>query len=384
MGYIVFYDFVVLFLESKMKKQILKKDLVNKVSKKKEFIEVTQKSSVRWSDLDKAEQMSVVCRLFCDGLKLSQIAKKISQDYRTDFKRESTYPIIADAVKKEWIRYIPPPASMLEIKLKEMYDWLKIQVIHTSQSKDVAYHGAKMLIEMLKDFKQQNRKEVHLGFAGGHAMRKLTQLFASMLSQSNGTIPKKLVLHAIVAGFDVYEPTTDPNTFFTLFQTANPAGIEFSFVGLHTPPVVFGSQYKKLRMAEGIKESYDEAKKIDIIITSATNWSDKDSTFRKYMEKSKDCFDLLESSNCIGDMLWQPIGPREPIDLKTKIRAMTLWELSQIPDLIKKGKRVVLFLAACSKCGQPKSEVLRAILNQKNRLITHLVADSRSVRGILH
>ena len=59
--------------------------------------------------------------------------------------------------------------------------------------------------------------------------------------------PPKIVLHAVVAGFDVFEPTTDPNTFFTLFHTGTPPNVEFSFVGLHTPPVSESKDYDAIK-----------------------------------------------------------------------------------------------------------------------------------------
>lgn len=339
---------------------------------------------VRWADLDKWEQTSVVCGLFTKGKKFSEIAQTINQIYHANLKRESTYPILLNAIRHKWIRYVPPLERTLEGQLKEKYPWLDgAYIVHSSQFKDVAYYGAETLITLLKRFRYQNRDEVHIGFAGGHAMRKLATIFSELLPQHEGKIPSRLVLHALVAGFDVYEPTTDPNTFFSLFQTGYPQGVEFKFVGLHTPPLVETIEYAKIVNMEGIKESYQEAKKIDIIVTSATSWSDEHSTFQKYMQKSENCFNILKSQKCVGDMLWLPLGEENLIEVQTEIRAMTLFELNQLPGFIQKGKNVLLILGPCGQCNQTKAHVLKAILNQKKHLITHLVADSRSVRMAL-
>jgi DNA-binding transcriptional regulator LsrR (DeoR family) len=359
------------------KKKSNNKKTADKVNKS------SRRITVKWQDLSVAEQRSVVCRLFCNGKTLTEIAETVSENYKTDFKRQSPYKILSEAATEKWLTYVPPTTYLLESRLKKKYKWLKSHVVQTSQFEDVAHHGAEQLLELLRDLKTSNGDEVHLGFAGGHAMKKLANTFSKMVTQPDPTIPKKIVLHAIVAGFDVYEPTTDPNPFFTLFQTPNPAGVEFSFVGLHAPAVVLSERYKEIQKLEGIEESYKEKQKIDIIVTSATNWSDEDSTFRKYMEKSTGCFDMLSSANCIGDMLWQPISPQQIINIKTKIRAMTLLELSELPGLINKGKKVLLVVGACSRCNQPKSDILRAILDQKDKILTHLVADSLSVRGML-
>jgi len=343
----------------------------------------SKKDSIKWHELNKAEQMSVVCRHFIKGKTLAEIAKAISTDYQIDFKRQSPYKILSNAAKDKWLKYVPPTTYLLNSELKKEYNWLKSHVVQTSQFEDVAHHGAEQLMEMLKDFKAKGEDEIHLGFSGGHAMRYVALAFEKMVTQPGPSIPKHIVLHAIVAGFDVYDPTTDPNTFFTLFQTPNPAGIVFSYVGLHAPPVISCDQYENIQKLDGIKESYKERDKIDIIVTSSTNLSDQHSLFLKYMSKSKECLDYLNSMNCIGDMLWQPLGPQDPIQHKTNIRAMSIWELNELPGFIKKRKSVLLVIGPCSVCNEPKSDILRAILNQKKKIITHLVADSLSVRGML-
>jgi DNA-binding transcriptional regulator LsrR (DeoR family) len=344
---------------------------------------VASKIAVPWGDLDEAEQISLVFSLILKGLPFTKVAAYIQNTYNADFSRQKTYDYFRKAVKRRWIKYMPPHSSELERDLKDRFAWLDTKVIRTSRFDDVAYYGAEKLVDLLKRYGSQNSGEVHIGFAGGHAMRKLAQIFATLLGRSSEKIPCKLTFHALVAGFDVYEPTTDPNTFFTLFHSGLSPGVEFNFVGLHTPPVVRSDQYATLREMEGIKESYREVSKIDIIVTSATNWSDEHSTFRNYMQKSRNCFDLLESHKCIGDMLWLPLGLREPISVQTAIRAMTLMELNKLPDFIAKGKSVLLVLGPCSKCNQTKAEVLKAILNQKKKLITDLVVDSRSAQDML-
>jgi len=342
-------------------------------------------SAVTWDELDRSEQVSVVANLFCNGLRMAEVAETISERYATDFTREATYPIIAEAARRGWIRYVPPPEIRLQSMLKNEIPWLKNgKVIHTNQFEDVACHGGEMLLSLLEEYRLKGRDEVHIGFAGGHAMRKLVQAFAPVVKDAGYKVPKKVILHALVAGFDVYEPTTDPNTFFTLFHSTGPVDPQLSYVGLHTPPVVRSDHFAELRTVEGIRESYDCAKQIDIIVTSATNWSDEHSTFRKYMQISDGCSSVLEKAGCIGDMLWLPVGSDGPVKVKTKIRPMTLLELDELPRLIKGGKYVLLVLGPCSKCSRPKADILKAILSQAwdKRLITHLVADSRSVREV--
>lgn len=338
---------------------------------------------VGWEEMDRFERISEVCNHFCKGLKMTEISKKISKDFGINLSREAIYPIILDAAKNGFIGFVPEISYTQEERIKKQYNYLEdIKVVHTTKFEDVAYHGAKMLLNMVQSYRDK-KEEVHIGFAGGHSMRKLAQIFAELLRNAD-KLPSKMILHAMVAGWDVFEPTTAPTTFFTLFHNMPLIETEISFVGLYTPAIVEANDFIKLKSSDGVKESYDEADKIDIIVTSATNWSDEHSTFRKYMIKSPDdCFDKLQSEDCLGDILWLPIDSEKPIINKTKTRAMTLMELSEIPDFIKDDRKVLLVMGPCAYCNRTKSEILSAILNQKKHIITHLAVDTRSVREIL-
>ena len=83
------------------------------------------------------------------------------------------------------------------------------------------------------------------------------------------------------------------------------------------------------------------------------------------------------------DLLWRPVGKHGPIETGTGIRAMTIVEPAQLPELIKGGLSVLLALGPCRRCFKPRSEILRAIIGQPERLISHLVTDSRTVADLL-
>ena len=341
-------------------------------------------SPVQWDQLDELEQLSVVCRLFFNGMGATQIAQEISKKYSTTFKRETTYRFLQKAYSNKWITYTPPRETKLESDFADKYIWLqRPKIVHTLCFEDVAYKAAELLVDILSDLKGSEKDTAHIGFAGGHAMCILAQTFAELLKTAKKKLPAKIVLHALVSGFDVREPTTDPNTFFTLFQSNKYQGIEFEYVGLHTQPMVKWKDIQALRFEEeGVAESYSLSKQINIIVTSATCWEDKDSVFRQYMAKHKGDVERLAADQCKGDMLWLPLNDEGPIESSTERRAMTLMDLTELPEFIQNGGKVLLALGPCSKCKEPKSEILRAILRQEN-LITHLVVDSQSARQVL-
>jgi DNA-binding transcriptional regulator LsrR (DeoR family) len=343
-------------------------------------------SKLCWQMLSPGSQFSVVWHLFKQGKSATAISKIIREEYGapTSFTRQKVSSLIQAEAQADRLRFVPKPSTTQEHLLRTHFPWLnEISISQTTRFEDVARKGADMLITSLKQLPWINKKEVHLGFAGGHAMHLLVQTFARMLSETNDKLPKKLVLHALVAGFDVLEPTTDPNTFFTLFQDRTKFSTEFSFVGLQTPPRVQADQYDTLRESDWFQDSYKHAKDLDILVTSAANWRDKDSTFRKSMKRSPNSYKMLNKARCAGDMFWLPIGPNGPLQVKTEIRSMTLLELNEVADCIDNGKHVYLVLGPCAGCDKLKSEVLSAILKSKRKLISHLVSDTGTVREVL-
>jgi DNA-binding transcriptional regulator LsrR (DeoR family) len=63
---------------------------------------------------------------------------------------------------------------------------------------------------------------------------------------------------------------------------------------------------------------------------------------------------------------------------------MTILRLCELSKLIKKETKHVLLVAGpCHKCHKSKAKVVKAILDQHDHLITHLVTDSRCARQVL-
>lgn len=332
--------------------------------------------------MDQMEVLSAVCKLFCKGYTASEIVKAMRADGFEDFRREDPYQFLSYAASRGWIRFVAPHEHSLREQIKKRCGWLKdVEVVHSSVFEDVAYQGARMLIEMLQQYRQ-SRREIHIGFAGGHALRKLAWAFAQLLREPADGLPEKLVFHSMVAGFDIYDPTTDPNAFFTYFLPDPAMQVKTEFVGLHAPSLIKTRQFASMRQLDGIKECYAARKDLDIVVTSASIWTDQHCLLRQYTEKSEESLAALEKAGCIGDMLWRPFAKGGPIEIETEIRAMTLMELGDLPAFIGEGKHVLLALGPCSSCGTPKGEILEAVLGMKPQLITHLVVDSMSARGL--
>ena len=132
---------------------------------------------------------------------------------------------------------------------------------------------------------------------------------------------------------------------------------------------------------EGVRDVFDHAPDLDIVVTSAgAHWKRGCSGLNnKYKEVAPAAVRALEAAGCIGDIIWQPFGPNGPITEDVSPRASTLLSLSELPPLVAKGRRVLLVLAPCggTGCNEPKSDMLRAVLGWRGG-VTDLVVDART------
>jgi len=329
------------------------------------------------------EVLAIVCGYFCEqGLTAVEIQKKLRENHAVVITREKPYEYLRRAASKGWIHFVPPPEHSLLRHVKRAYPWLHdATVVPTARTEDVAYCGATMLLQLLQQHPLDG--EVHIGFSGGTSLRMLARRFAELLREPARHLPSRIVFHALVAGFDVHDPATDPNAFFTYFVGDPAIPVETSFVALHSPAMVEAADEQKLRGLPAIKEAYDRAPEIDIVVTSTSCWTDPHSMLRHCMHLAGESVDELEQAGCLGDILWQPIGADGPFELNSRIRAMTIMKLNGLSELIAANKHVLLVAGPCHQCHRPKTNVVKAILDQQNHLITHLVTDSRCAREMV-
>jgi len=337
---------------------------------------------IRSSDvsLDRTELVSAACRMFCCGLKASEIRDRIKTEFGVSMTREVPYLLIGRAAAQGWIRYTPPAQFAVEEKIRQRYPRLQgLTVVHAAMAEDVANAGARALLRMLQQHYADS--EVHIGFSGGHAMRMVARHLAELLREPSEALPKKIVFHALVAGFDLYDPTTAPNSFFTYFVSDPGLQVETAFVGLHAPPIISPKHVADVMALEPIRLARKQIDKLDIIMTSASPAKDEHNALRLYMHIPED---ELKKAKCVGDILWQPLGPDGPIDLRSSVRALTLVDLKELQSFVAGGRRVVLVAGPCGSCHLPKAGIVEAVLRQERPLITDLVTDSRCASELLN
>jgi DNA-binding transcriptional regulator LsrR (DeoR family) len=335
--------------------------------------------------LDDEELTALVCSLFASGTatRPSDIKKHIESNYGNRFTRERAYAILAGAAKRRWMCFLPPPLYALQDALRRRYGLKEARVVRTPVAADVCSGGARMLMELLAA--SYAGREVHIGLSGGSAMRAFVRRFAQMVhnEQNRARLPSIIHLHSLVSGFDLEHPT-DPNAFFTFFDSQMP--VEVKFVNLHVQPMASQQSLDDMKHVGVVKEAFERARKLDIICTSCSVWEHEHCMLRRSMEgeASQRLIDVLNREGCAGDLLWQPLALSGPIDTPTELSAVSIKKLNELPKFVKEGRQVLLLAGPCGVCGEPKDPVVDVILRQQSPLITHLATDHRCAANVLH
>lgn len=366
---------------SRARRSSSKKPGPGAAKKKKETTEARRRRKRLDVLMSNYELVSTVCELHCGGMRAKQIIeelKKYEHLRRVEVLREDPGYIVEQAGKGGSLVYRPShdAAYRDKILMGELPAPEDIDVVRSIDVNVVAREASRMLVRMLRNV---DKKTVHVGVAGGHTMRALMRALARELVEPIGRIPPTIHFHALAAGFDLNDPTTNPNSFVSFFDRQLIA-TNIKFTGLNAPAIVDPGMFGKLKDFPDIKEAFDAVKNIDIFATSGTSWLDEHAVLRKRMEAADRR--LLEAQRVVGDVLWRPLSLDGPIEIETASRAFTLVELSELQELIRsEGRKVLLALAPCGICRSLKGNLLRSALEA--RIATHVVCDMRSAGQLL-
>jgi hypothetical protein len=348
-----------------------------------------------YADFENMQLMELVCKEFCAGRSPTEIRKIVQEELGETLSRERPYQLLSAAAMNNLLQYVAPLDYQMARELQQAYPWLQgVEVVQTSDVKQVPARAAKVLLQLVRQaaHDKRNAGELHIGLAGGGTVLDTVKVFGELLQRPPDDLPKKLVFHAMVTGLQVDDPTTDPNTFFNYLKSD---AVKTEFVAFHGPALPTAKMIADLDDHPPTKEAKDKAKNIDIVVTSGTSWQDSGTTeegeehsllkrlILKYSKKDAKALvrELEKKHGCVVDMLWQPLNAEEPIVSKTPVQAMVLWTLEVLETAIRtKETRVLLILSPCRSCGEPRTDVLRTILNLRQHYVTHVVADVETAR----
>ena len=358
----------------------------------------------------KREFLSIVSELFCEGRTGKEIKNRVLEDYPKAYgdllHGENLWDLLRAAAREQLFRHTPRDDVELTRRLQDDYRWLdqRVVVAQTASTGALAQEAARKLLEMIRNVRKQRQSDiVHVGFAGGMTLRTVAEKLALLLRQPHADNPATLVFHAMVASFDDDDFYADPNSFITYFIGPE-CRVDVRLVRLPLPGIIESTRYSKIRQLPEIDDVFKRRTDIQIIVTSGSLWSDEHSTLRTYMHAAmnqaeqeseagqtndtspgKSALELeFDNQRVIGDLAWQPINKEGPVDIRSGYRVTTLMELDEFSGFIGNGGSVLLVMGCSGISRQPKSELLKAILDlhPEHNWVTDVVTDSPTVEGM--
>lgn len=334
------------------------------------------------------------------------VAEWLHQKYgRPDLSRERVYPLFWEAARRGFLLLQPPREEDLARRIAERYavsrfaqDRETIQVVNvrgTEASSHVASAGADLLVSLIKRLGRKRKEtsaadpSIHIGLGGGYSAMVVAKRLAERIYSDLDCPP--LVLHALSGGgFLIDEPRKSPITYFTFFDDVL---VDLKFVALFSATVVPSEQYEQVISNPGVRESFELAQQIDIVVTSFAQAGHRHGLLNQHLKHLMDTgalkpqdLDRMKAAGWIGDVQFRPYGPHGPILDECPVKAVTLFELDDLAALARReDKYVVLFAGPCGECGQTKTSALVPLLTEPRlRLWTHLVTDVQTASELLH
>ncbi len=361
---------------------------------------------MRLNGRSNAEVMSAVARYFCSGYSASDVRRAVNTELGTKLLREDPMRFLRKAALANRLRYVAPQEAEWGQRIQEAYELKSVRVVRTSQSCDVASYGAQTLLSLIQKRADQKlaeapraprapagekdaeSKTIRIGFGGGYTLFSLASHLSQDLAElPQSKLPSKISMHAMV-GSSWEATVATPNYFFGKFIDAPESDLDIRFVNLPAPPIVTSRTYRALAKEPVISEALQFKDQLDIVCTSAGNWSDPHAHFPQLLKRwLPDSANKLGQTSGVGDLLWLPLVKGKRGQRGEKIpgrdyRPMTLLSrLDDLSQLIAAGRDCLVVLNSCRKCGKPKSDVLAALLDAG--LATHLVVDSKSAEPLL-
>ncbi|NIA14725.1 MAG: hypothetical protein GWP08_11650 [Nitrospiraceae bacterium] len=333
-----------------------------------------------------------VCEKFLENEGATQIAKWLRDQGFTTVTRERIYSLIREGKDLGYIRLCPPEEMALNRRLAAVFPQAAadISVLNVQDEPGAVNHltmaGAEKALVLVKEL--GNRKDmVHIGLGAGGTTERFARHFASLLrSQTQSQVPK-LVLHALSSGFAPRHPITAPVAFFSYFMALN---LDIDYMGMFSEPVVPWNQYEAVKTRTGVREAFEAAEDIDIIVSSLSSRDDEHGLFINFLESNETeaprARGILEEAGWCGDVQWRPYSNKGPIMEDIGARHVTLFELEDLVRLSRTpDKHVILISGRCVQCNTPKNTALLPLMREESlRVFNHLITDITTATQLLN
>lgn len=337
---------------------------------------------------------AIVAEFVSAGGNTDRVAEALKQAFPSGgWTRESIYADLRTGLASGYVT-VDTIRGELGQKLRDRAALRSATVISTAYMEQVAAVAARRLLVILADMREtapgrpdDPENVVRIGFASGHTMSRVARSLAQLLLTTDLAIPYRLQFHALSSTFDIRKLHEDPNFFLARFdEPAIAAHCEsaITFVGLAAPSLIESSDLERFRAGPGMSVATAEAKRLDILVTGASDLDDPRSTMFEFYKKEKAEKDRLQEQGCVGHLLYLPIGPKGPIDPSHLRFVMpTALNLAQVAELAKGGTRVMLVTGPTKYTTEKETrlgpkKIVATILSLRPSLITDLVVDERT------
>lgn len=341
---------------------------------------------------------AIVAEFVAAGGKTDRVAETLNKAFPSGgWTRESIYADLRSGLASGYVT-VDAIRSELGDRLRERAGLRSVSVIATAYMEQVAMLAARRLLAILADLREtapglpdDPKNIVRIGFASGYTMSRVARALAQLLLTTDLAIPYRLQFHALSATFDIRKLHEDPNFFLARFdEPAIAAHCEsvISFVGLAAPNLIESSDLKRFRGSPGMLVATAEAENLDILVTGASDLDDPRSTMYEFYDSEKAEKSRLTAQDCVGHLLYLPIGPKGPIDPShLKYVMPTALTLNQVAELAGGKTRVMLVTGPTKNTDKKETKlgpkkVVATILALRPKLITDLVIDERTARHV--
>jgi len=320
-----------------------------------------------------------VCHAFLKGEKTEEIARSFG------LTREGVYPLVVEGAARNYLLLCPPPRQELTDRLAARYgiDPTRIRVVATRgkpANEQVSWAGGDLVLDLVREVGAR-KKRVHLGLGSGWTTLQVARRLALRLRTEFGG--PGLVLHALSSGFDIADPLRAPVAFFASFQDLP---VKVDYLGLFVSAAVPWNMYEDVKTQPGVRESFEHAREVDIVVTSLASAADEHGALNRFLRLWRnEALGDLRRQGWIGDVQYLPYSRQGPITVQGGVRAVTLFELDELVAMVKAGEKyVVLVGGPCGECGAPKTEALRPLLEEPHlRVWSHLVLDAGTAEQLV-
>jgi DNA-binding transcriptional regulator LsrR (DeoR family) len=323
------------------------------------------------------------------GISPSAIAEQVTREFHRQpaLTREAIYPLIGEAVRRGFLKLVPPVSQQLADRVSAKFPSLAtsiLRVVETAGPQDnakVAVVAAELAMGHLAEIvKAKKSPLVGVGLGPGRATLDFCRAFGSLLA--GYPEPVKLELVAISAGCPANEPEYASISFFNLF----PPHVVASKVGLFAETLVPLEAFEKIKGQAGVREAFAARESIDLIVTSMGDVRDKHDLLSMFLRQSKRDAERMQAGGWVGNVQYRPYTLKGPVQEKpSDLRAVTLFELEDLARIAgQKNKHVVLIARQCGRCERTRAEALRPLLtNPSLKVFSTLVLDAATASELL-